>query len=92
MKWYFIIRTKNEKWSMAFWPFMFLGIHANENSIEHEKIHFKQQLELLIIPHMIIYGIFHLLYGYRKNPFEREAYEYAARPKERKLYGWVKFL
>ena len=92
MKWYFTIKTNNKKWSMAFWPFMFLGLRANANTVEHEKIHFKQQLELLIIPHMIIYGIFHLLYGYRKNPFEREAYHFDDIPKQRRPYGWVKFL
>lgn len=92
MKWYITIKTKSEKWSMAFYPFMFLSVNANANTIEHEKIHFKQQLELLIIPHMIIYAAFHILYGYRRNPFEREAYAKADTPKERKPYGWIEYL
>lgn len=27
------------------------------------------------LPFYVLYGIFHLIYGYRKNPFEKEAYD-----------------
>lgn len=92
MRWYFKIKTKNERWSMAFWPVMLLGKYADEYTVPHEEIHFKQQLELLIIPHAILYGIFHLLYGYKRNPFEREAYTMQFRPHCRRWFGWVKYL
>jgi hypothetical protein len=67
----------------------------NEVLIRHEKIHFYQQLELLFVFQWILYGIFHLIYGYDKNPFEREAYE---NEKDKNYLGerfplsWVKYI
>ncbi|MGB5417730.1 hypothetical protein [Algibacter sp.] len=71
---------------MTIFPFVFLkSKHLKDNQvlINHEKIHLKQQLELLIIPFYIFYGLeflFRLIQyknwqkAYRNISFEREAY------------------
>jgi len=71
--------------------------------INHEKIHWRQQLELLFIGHWFLYLVFYFYNlvrlgnhekAYRKNPFEREAYcfdwddNYLAK---RPLYNWRHF-
>lgn len=45
-----------------------------EMELNHEKIHSKQQLELLIIPFYIIYLIEAIFKGYYCISFEKEAY------------------
>ncbi len=55
----------------------------------HEKIHIKQQYELLIIPFFILYVIFWIFKGYKNNPFEVEANKFEKNPKDRKPYGWL---
>ncbi len=72
---------------MAIFPFVFLKhrkLRANKSLINHEKIHLRQQLELLIIPFHLWYVfefIFRLIQHKRWKPayknisFEREAYE-----------------
>ena len=72
---------------ITIFPFMFLNTKAlkeNRVLINHEKIHLRQQLELLIIPFFIIY-VFEFLVrliqyrnwhlAYRNISFEREAYK-----------------
>jgi hypothetical protein len=44
--------------------------------IEHEKIHIGQQLRGLLIIFYIRYLYFSWKYGYKKNPYEIEAYEH----------------
>ena len=72
---------------ITIFPFMFLkykALKGNAVLIHHEKIHLRQQVELLIIPFFIIYVIeflwrlvqykkWHL--AYRNISFEREAYK-----------------
>ncbi|WP_299110908.1 hypothetical protein [uncultured Winogradskyella sp.] len=59
------------------------NLRGNSVLINHEKIHLRQQLELLIIPFFVIYGIefcvrlaqyknWHM--AYKNISFEREAY------------------
>jgi len=69
--------------------------------INHEKIHWQQQLEMFILPFYIWYLIewlIKLLFfkdAYRNISFEREAYynEYDLNYlKSRKHYAWVKFI
>lgn len=72
---------------MTVFPFMLLKsktMKENRVLINHEKIHLKQQLELLIIPFFVIYVLefyIRLLQykswkmAYRNISFEREAYE-----------------
>jgi len=65
------------------------------SAIDHEKIHWKQQIEMLIIPFYLWYGIEALIRGYDKISFEQEAYinqddkEYLTK---RKHYAWIKYL
>ena len=72
---------------ITIFPFMFLkskALKGNAVLINHEKIHLRQQIELLIIPFYIIYMVefFIRLLQYKKwhlaysnISFEREAYK-----------------
>ena len=72
--------------------------------LNHERIHWRQQLELLFIFHWILYLSFYFYQlirtgdhekAYRKNPFEREAYCFdwnESYLKDRPAYNWVKFI
>jgi hypothetical protein len=89
------------------YPFVFLKYRADkENSvfINHERIHLRQQLELLILPFFVFYFLeylFRLLKYNNKNrayhniSFEREAYtnesnlEYL---KKRSVFSFWKYL
>nr|WP_291132929.1 hypothetical protein [Flavobacterium sp. UBA7682] len=72
--------------------------------MNHEKIHLRQQLELLVLPFFIWYGLEFLIrlsllknrhLAYRSISFEKEAYQnenniiYLS---ERKLFSFLKFL
>lgn len=71
---------------MALFPFILVKeeyLKTNTRIINHEKIHLKQQIEMLIIPFYIWYGIEFLFrwiktknkdLAYRSISFEREAY------------------
>lgn len=72
---------------LTLFPFIFLlrkEDKRNKVLINHEKIHIRQQLELLVFPFFIWYGIEFLIRlvqfknwsrAYRNISFEREAYE-----------------
>ena len=72
--------------------------------LNHEKIHIKQQLELLVLPFFVWYGIEFLIRflkyrdwstAYRNISFERESYaneEDLDYLKKRSLWNWVKYL
>jgi hypothetical protein len=88
-------------------PFMFLkykDLKGNIVLINHEKIHLRQQIELLILPFFVIYGLEFLVrlfqyknwaLAYRNISFEREAYrkekdlDYL---KTRPLFNFIKFI
>lgn len=71
---------------ITFFPFIIVsGRYLKENPviINHEKIHIRQQIELLILPFFIWYGLEFLIRwiickdknaAYRTISFEREAY------------------
>ncbi len=71
---------------LSFWPFIILkndSLRADDVLINHERIHLKQQLELLILPFYFLYitewllrSLFYLNFytGYQNISFEREAY------------------
>ena len=73
-------------------------------TIRHEKIHARQQLELLIIPFYLWYGIEYLINliiysgpkeAYRNISFEKEAYEgqnVQDYLKSRGAYSFIKFI
>jgi integral membrane sensor domain MASE1 len=67
--------------------------------LEHEKIHWKQQMEMLIILFYIWYlveWIFKLLLfgkrAYYNLSFEREARAFEKTPSARKPYGWLRYI
>ena len=80
-------------------------VNRGKRTINHETIHFYQQLELLVIGFYIIYVLFYLINAikYKFNmqkayyaiPFEKEAYnnqddfEYLSK---RKLFIWIKYI
>ena len=71
---------------LAFFPFVFVKYRLDKQNkffVNHERIHLRQQLELLIIPFFIWYVLEfclrwiqykHFDLGYRNISFEREAY------------------
>lgn len=92
---------------LAVFPFVLVkkaGYKENPILINHEKIHLRQQLELLIVPFFIWYSLEFLLrwyqykdcyLAYRNLSFEREAYanqsnlEYS---KTRKYFSFLNYL
>lgn len=70
--------------AMTLWPFIFVrkDTRITEVLLNHERIHGRQQLELLIVPFLLWYVVefvIRTLFGkgdaYRNICFEREAYE-----------------
>ncbi len=81
--------------ALAIWPFLFYkGSYPTFKTIRHERIHFAQQKELLIILFYILYVFLWMIYGYRDNPLEAEAYANDRKPdylKSRKMYNWINY-
>lgn len=84
--------------AMALFPFIILDDEKYRNDkymINHEKIHLRQQLELLILPFYIWYLIEYYKKGYMSVSFEREAYanEYDLNYlKKRKSFSFYDYL
>ena len=76
----------NGYYGITIFPFIFLKyqyLKSNQVFINHEEIHKRQQLEMLVIPFYIFYGLeflIRLIYfrqwrlAYKNISFEREAY------------------
>lgn len=92
---------------ITLYPFILLRKpHDRENPvlINHEKIHLRQQLELLIIPFYLWYTLEYLYWflrlknsflAYKYISFEREAYAMEDDPdylSERKLFSFWKYI
>ena len=92
---------------LSLWPFIILkedGLKADEVLINHERIHLKQQRELLILPFYLWYvaeWLFRtILYlnsyrAYQNISFEREAYaneKDMGYPSKRKTFGFLQYL
>ena len=92
---------------LSFWPFIFLKNDALKEDIvliNHEKIHLKQQRELLIVPFYVLYIMEWLLRtilyldsykAYQNISFEREAYfneKNMDYPSERRAFSFIKYL
>jgi len=82
--------------AITLWPYVFYKGHINGNIVQHEKVHLRQQRELLVIGFYILYGLewfiklfFFGKYAYWHISFETEAYAWK---KGTKPYGWVKYL
>ena len=89
---------------MAVFPFIFIRKKNPANILlNHERIHLRQQLELLIIPFYLWYLVEYLYYrlkgfkhyaAYRKIRFEKEAFEKEtdlAYLKKRNFWAFLKF-
>lgn len=90
---------------MALWPFVLIrdkdGL-ADEVLLRHERIHHRQQLELLVVPFYLMYAVnyvFNLIrYRNRKKAymeiiFEREAYSMDNDKnylRQRRPYAWLR--
>ena len=92
---------------LTVFPFVFLKFRVDKDNavfVNHERIHLRQQTELLILPFFVWYFLeylFNLLkynnknHAYRNISFERESYNNEADLeylKKRKLFGFWKYL
>lgn len=89
------------------YPFVFFKYRMDKENpvfVNHERIHLRQQLELLILPFFIWYFLEYLIlllkynnknHAYRSISFEREAYTNESDLgylKNRKLFSFYKYL
>lgn len=107
MKPLFLVVAKIPADAMAIFPFILLK-HKRQKSdsvlVNHERIHLRQQLELLVLPFYLLYLLNYLvlLLKYKKHyqayfniVFEKEAYasqndlNYL---KRRKFFSWLRYL
>ncbi len=89
---------------ITLWPFVFMkhaDLKRDANFINHERIHLRQQLEMLILPFFIWYGIEYIIRllqykdrytAYRNISFEREAYANEAQLDYLRYRSFWKFL
>lgn len=90
---------------MALWPFILLAMpRPSARLLNHERIHLRQQLELLILPFYVWYGLEYLWRrlrsgshdaAYRAISFEREAYAHDADPgylRRRRFWAFLKYI
>lgn len=92
---------------LSLWPFIILksdALRDDDSLINHEKIHLRQQLELLVLPFYIVYLLEFLIRclfywdsykAYQNLSFEREAYFNEDNPNylhERKPFSFIKYL
>ncbi|WP_316827456.1 hypothetical protein [Pedobacter miscanthi] len=100
-----IIVKKLPAAGMAIFPFILLKSERLKNDqeiINHEKIHLRQQLELLVFPFYLLYFLNYLInlfkyqnhhLAYRNIIFEQEAYDHENDLnylKNGNWYGWIK--
>lgn len=90
--------------AITIFPFIFCRRALHEMDINHESIHCEQQLEMLILPFFLWYGVEWLirliLYrsfyeAYRNISFEQEAYLNQHQTwyvNERSHFAWLKYL
>lgn len=90
--------------AVTIFPFIFVreGAEFTVEDYNHEQIHGRQQVEMLIIPFFLWYlveWIIKLFVGqgnaYRRISFEREAHQNEKYPlylDDRKFYAWFKYL
>ncbi len=92
---------------LTLYPFVFMKFKTDKENlvfVNHEKIHLRQQIELLIFPFYLWYVIEYFIrliqcknrhVAYRNISFEREAYSNESNLdylKFRKLYNFTKYL
>jgi hypothetical protein len=107
MKPLFVIVPKLKVNGMAIFPFILVKNRTDKTNsilINHEKIHLRQQLELLILPFYLLYFL-NYVYGLAKYKnhylayyniiFEQEAYKNESNLSYlqcRNFWAWLKFL
>ncbi len=92
--------------AIVLWPFIIIKRADDRGDrvlINHERIHVRQQLELLILPFYLLYVLMYLMglmrgmsrhEAYMAIAFEREAYAHEADEeylKDRKFWSWLKY-
>jgi len=92
---------------VTLWPFIVMkhkGLKRDTVFINHERIHLRQQLEMLVLPFFLWYFIEYLIRlvqyrnrydAYRNISFEREAYAQEANLdylKGRRFWSFLRFL
>lgn len=97
---------KNVK-AIAFFPFILVRdkkIMESKVTLNHEKIHWKQQLELFLVLFYFLYFGFYLFFrlrgmnhfdAYKSIPFEKEAFqnqENLCYRTNRPFWAWLKYL
>lgn len=93
--------------AMALYPFVLFkneGALRNKILVNHERIHLRQQLEMLVIPFYLWYGLEYLFrriqfnshyVAYRHISFEREAYSNEKKMDyltKRKFWSFLKYM
>jgi hypothetical protein len=86
--------------AITLWPFVISRHRFNEQTLNHEKIHIRQQQELLLVGFYLLY-VYYWLKGlwiyhdasiaYHSIPFEQEAYDNEHDPEylnNRPLWAW----
>lgn len=107
------VRTKLVSWftfgfaaGITLFPFILIAPHVplRKSLVVHEQIHFRQQLELLVIPFYLLYLVEYLVgrakgkthyQAYRSISFEREAFSnegHSLYLKERKNWSWFRYI
>lgn len=82
---------------LAFWPFIFVSSKTTIDDvlINHERIHLRQQLEMLVLPFYIWYLIELYTKGYMNISFEKEAYENENNLtylNKRRIFAFIRYL
>jgi hypothetical protein len=82
--------------AIALWPFIFVrkGRKWNEYIERHERIHLRQQIELLLVGFYLLYAILWMFKG-DNNPFEKEAYNGQWQEdylQKRKFWEWTSYI
>tara|TARA_B100000900_G_C20555706_1_gene706721 strand:+ start:67 stop:396 length:330 start_codon:yes stop_codon:yes gene_type:complete len=71
-------------YAVTIYPWIFIRDEGNDVTINHERIHLKQQRELWLVGFYLLYVVFWLIglvryrsaqIAYEQIPFEREAYQ-----------------
>ena len=92
--------------AVTIWPFIFVRKNAWYSNVNdrHERIHGRQQLEMLLLPFHLWYGMEYIIRlaitrsrsrAYRTISFEQEAYTHKCEAdylKHRRLYAWLRYL
>jgi hypothetical protein len=83
--------------ALALYPFIIVSKNTiiDNQLLNHERIHLRQQIELLFIPFYIWYLIALWRKGYNNISFEKEAHDNDKKPyylKRRSAYSFIEYL